>query len=757
MVRDSSEERRRKNREKQKKYRQNLKEEDLQKIREKDKERHKKNREKNPFSSLPEKEKQIIRKNWMKRARRYRQSKHNLSVNKNDSLINLDNAQKRKIAGRKKVKRDRSSVHRSLNKMTQELAKERNKSEAQRKKISRLESKIQDPLTNSPRSKVKTMILKANGKISDEIKKKLIVGEVISDQLKKNNEKKSIRDKIYTARLLLNSYVKKYKLAGKFKEFVSKRRIKSGVDTESMKKKICLSLREGQRVREFLEEDINSRMCPGKRDHSKNVQKRFLLAPLCDLHKKYCEKFTSKMSLKTFQRLKPSWIVRPKMTDRNTCACVKHENFQFLINALHQNSLIRSNKLSDVCEDLCCSVENKSCMFRSCLKCNSKKLFTVDDSVLNNTVAFYQWTRITEKRIIKDEEKDVKLVVKEKRTCAIKDLIDEYNSQEDSFLQHEYNRIHQYKAIKSATDNLKKNEILMRIDFSENPVLKYHKEIHSMHFGASKANLSLHTGVQYSKKEELTPKCFATVSKDLDHSAPGIWAHLRPVLSEINNDSKIDTLHFASDGPTTQYKNRYNLFLVTKQLPKLCPSVKFCTWNYTASGHGKGPMDGVGGSLKRNADSQVAHGNDITTVEEFVSVLQTVCPKISLTEIPSQNIDSMKSICKQEISPIPNVMKMHQAVWDKSTPSSIYTRSLSCFECKKICCHHKMGNGFIKFEKKKTKTSKNSTKTLSNPTTKSQVQKTKKTKELGKKQTKTTQKKTKQTKPKKNSDGELII
>lgn len=273
-----------------------------------------------------------------------------------------------------------------------------------------------------------------------------------------------------------------------------------------------------------------------------------------------------------------------------------------------------------------------------------------------------------------NEEKDVKLVVKEKRTCSMGDLIEEYNSQESSFLQHEYNRIHQYKAIKFATDNLKKNETLLRIDFSENPVLKYHKEIHSMHFGANKVNLSLHTGVQYMKKKDLENICFATVSKDLELGVPGIWAHLQPVLREINNDINIDTLHFASDGPTTQYKNRYNLFLLTNLLPKFCPRIKLCTWNYTEAGHGKGPMDGVGGSLKRSSDSQVAHGNDITSIEEFVCVLRTVCPKFNLTEISSHDIDLLKSICKQEINPITNIMKIHQIVWDKSTPNTIYTR-----------------------------------------------------------------------------------
>lgn len=87
-----------------------------------------------------------------------------------------------------------------------------------------------------------------------------------------------------------------------------------------------------------------------------------------------------------------------------------------------------------------------------------------------------------------------------------------------------------------------KNEILIRIDFSENYVCKLSKEPQAMHFGASKLHLSLHTGVQYITKEQLETKSFSTVSKVLDHAAPGIWTHLKPVFKLIARNEIIDTL-----------------------------------------------------------------------------------------------------------------------------------------------------------------------------------------------------------------------
>lgn len=47
------------------------------------------------------------------------------------------------------------------------------------------------------------------------------------------------------------------------------------------------------------------------------------------------------------------------------------------------------------------------------------------------------------------------------------------------------------------------------------------------------------------------------------------------------------------------------------------PNLTTISWNYTEAGHDKGPMDGVGGALKREADKMVAHGADIQNASDF--------------------------------------------------------------------------------------------------------------------------------------------
>ena len=246
------------------------------------------------------------------------------------------------------------------------------------------------------------------------------------------------------------------------------------------------------------------------------------------------------------------------------------------------------------------------------------------------------------------------------------------------------------------------NETIIQIDFSENYVCKFGEEAQAMHFGASKVQLSLHTGVQYLYNTNIGTnivESFATVSTCLDHSAPAIWAHLGPVLHKLNDKHpEVNTIHFVSDGPTAQYRNRFNLWYMSQYLPSQCPQIQRVTWNYSEAGHGKGPMDGIGGVLKRTADKYVCFGNDIGSVADFVTVLQNKC-NVDLKEISAHNIETVKNQMSTTIANVPGLMDLHQVTWSKESPTTIYTRCLSCFECSpdSVCLHFKVGKGKVVF------------------------------------------------------------
>lgn len=365
------EEKRRKNRDRQRKYQQSLTQDQIEEIKRKKREYAKEKRKKTLIAELDEKSKKIIRGEWAKTKREYRK-KHNQKSSVKD------NSQIKKTFGRKKVRRDRSAAYRTIEKLKKDLAKEKTKNETLKKENYRSNNVKEDFLTNSPKSKVKKMISEAHGKVNLKIYKKLLVGEVITQNLQEKTDSNSISEKRKVTNVIVNQNFKKYKLSNEVKSFISKKKLSKGILSESLKKKSCLSIKEGSQVKQFLEDDQNSTMCPGKKDTKKKMQKRYLSAPLKILHQKYCEKFLSKISFETFKKLKPFWIVKPKLSCRDTCACTKCENFQFLIDALHKLGLILTKNMGDIAKSICCDYKNKSCIYRECSKCKLKKALAID-------------------------------------------------------------------------------------------------------------------------------------------------------------------------------------------------------------------------------------------------------------------------------------------------------------------------------------------------------------------------------------------
>lgn len=90
---------------------------------------------------------------------------------------------------------------------------------------------------------------------------------------------------------------------------------------------------------------------------------------------------------------------------------------------------------------------------------------------------------------------------------------------------------------------MKDTEAVVHADFSENFACKFNQEIQSFHFGGSRNQVTLHTGILYVPGKNPLP--FSSVSPYKDHGPPAIWAHLKPILDYVRtNHPQISTVHF---------------------------------------------------------------------------------------------------------------------------------------------------------------------------------------------------------------------
>nr|CAI5839685.1 unnamed protein product [Callosobruchus analis] len=367
-----------------------------------------------------------------------------------------------------------------------------------------------------------------------------------------------------------------------------------------------------QKIKDFLELEDNSRVCPGKKEFVKKnkvkKQKRFLSNTLKNLHQKFL---------------------------------IAYPNVKY-------NGCIR--------------------------------------------LQYFQWVHLTQNYFDKKTQtvKRHRKIAKQPNDVEAAELVTIFMNKLPILLSHEGRVLHQHHSISELKKKLKANEIIVHCDFSENYSMKYAEEIQAFHFGGARQQITLHTVVVYTKYEsETVPESYCTLSESLNHGPAAIWAHLRPILTNYTQNG-INTIHFLSDSPATQYRNKEMFCFITNHFKKHFPEVKELSWNYHEAGHGKGAPDGIGGVCKRTADRVVSQGKDIFNLETLVNVLKECCPGISFYVISATDIEKFTSIIsKQSSLAFKGTLKVHQVLPVKN---KLYLRSLSCFTCRDFCNHFDLGS-----------------------------------------------------------------
>ncbi|CAH1998001.1 unnamed protein product [Acanthoscelides obtectus] len=165
-----------------------------------------------------------------------------------------------------------------------------------------------------------------------------------------------------------------------------------------------------------------------------------------------------------------------------------------------------------------------------------------------------------------------------------------------------------------------------------------------------------------------------------------IWAHLQPVLASL--PLTVENLHFLSDGPVTQYRNKAMFFILACKLVDFHPNVMTFSWNYLEAGHGKGAPDGVGATCKRTAQKA-----NITNVCTFAATLRENCPGIKISVIEDSDIDTVHKLIRENennLQAFKGTLLVHQVTGHAYFPNKLIMKSLSCF-CSPTCNHHKLG------------------------------------------------------------------
>lgn len=350
-------------------------------------------------------------------------------------------------------------------------------------------------------------------------------------------------------------------------------------------------------VRSFYERPEISQQAPGRKDYvnvkdaqgkKTKVQKKYLMFPIMQVYENFCKEMGS-VPLKSskFFELRPKHVMTADKTPHNMCLCIYHANFNNTMKAF-RNALPDMPDADALYETFFCEPMTEDCYFGKCKSCKgvfADTLLGIASQNKNLTAKWSVWKKIGQRWQPEEEN------------GTLEDLAKYIVGISDHFFKHHHineEQLKSYRLSVAAVKNDKKTAVI-QIDFAENYKCVFQDEGGNAHWNQSQ--VSIFTAAMWTSAGM---NSFSVVSDDQDHSKRSIIPFVDRLFEELPEG--IETVHIWSDGPTSQFKNKFIAsalkFLQRKHEMKL-------HWSFFCALHGKGPVDGVGGSLKRQVWTEV--------------------------------------------------------------------------------------------------------------------------------------------------------
>lgn len=408
-------------------------------------------------------------------------------------------------------------------------------------------------------------------------------------------------------------------------------------------------------VEEFYQREDIARWTPGLKEYvtvrddtgqKTKMQKRYLLGNLRETYCLFKEETSIELSFSKFCDLRPKNILTFSKTPLEACCCLQHKNFINICNALapHISGLDKYSR--EWVDKYClCHAVSEPCLILTCVTCSGRYLEQFLDRVEiptfeddNDIEIKYPWWSTDDTGHV--QRFDV-LKPASEAFDSFKDLI-------NKFIPHHLTKRHQaaeYVNAKKMCLETGSNATLLHFDFSENYSCAYQEGAQSAYWGQTQ--VSIFTAASYN---ETGTTMIALVSDKNDHTKSAISTYLDVLVKKHTKPGQHVKLW--SDGPSTQFKNRFMASYMQDLRVKY--QLASISWNFFASSHGKGAIDGVGGTLKRYVWNKVkSRALEVRNAEEFVAATQHLNVDVQL--VPGEDIDQYYAIIEGDLANAPKI------------------------------------------------------------------------------------------------------
>lgn len=373
-------------------------------------------------------------------------------------------------------------------------------------------------------------------------------------------------------------------------------------------------------VKRFYEEDDISRVMPGMKDvksikeGGKKIrkQKRLLLSNLKELYREFkIRNPGTKIGFSRFATLRPKYCVMAGAAGtHNVCVCMICENTKLMfmsLNNLKHESDNSFTELNDLVHKIMCSDPLPECYLNKCAKCPT-------DIVLVETLTnLFQANLIEEVIYRKWKTTDRAQMTLIKTTPP--NFIHNFIINLKKFKSHNFIAKAQSNYLRHLKTHIKLDEVIVIGDYSENYSFVIQDAIQGYHWSYSQA--TIHPFVIYYRTADgnLDSICFSIVSEYLVHDTAGFHLFQKKLIAYLKQQfPHLKKIFYFSDGAAAQYKNKKNFENLLHHEEDFDVQAE---WHFFATSHGKGPCDGLGGTIKRLAARASIQGTMINTPIEL--------------------------------------------------------------------------------------------------------------------------------------------
>ena len=401
--------------------------------------------------------------------------------------------------------------------------------------------------------------------------------------------------------------------------------------TEKVRPHNILTEDEIKAVADFYIRDDISWCAPGKKDYvivkkgglKEKQQKRYLMMTLQEAHHLFKDEHPSiRIGRSKFCSLRPDTVMLTGDMPHNLCICKHHANISLLLEGLSSITQLPKTH-NDLMDKIVCDTQQQDCMMHLCTVCQSRctaeylEQFADDTSV---HVKWYQWQRNSDGHTVKIVHED-----------SIEEALKQLESQLIGFKQHCFVKSKQASYFREAHEHPREDQAVVQVDFSENAAIVCQDEVQSAHW--AHVQVSLYTVVAWTAQETVS---YAVVSDYLSHDKYAVHHFNALIIQSLKEkmSGKLKVIDMFSDGAAQHFKQRYTFYGTTTYYTDVRVN-----WHFFATSHGKGAVDGIGGSIKRAVGNAIKSRRfAVTTAQDYATCARSLMTKITILYVPSQDV-----------------------------------------------------------------------------------------------------------------------